>query len=221
LRGLPGIGVYTSAAIAAIACEDKAAAVDTNVERVIARFHRIERPRRADLERLVAGMMSGVSPADLTQAMMDLGATICRPRAPHCGACPLRDSCAARVSGRPEAFPAPRERKARPHRHGIAWWIERDGRLWLVRRPAKGLLGGMAGLPGSEWSEAGVAPADTLAAVRHVFTHFSLDLHVVERLEPVGEGWWQPLSTLAVAGLPTLYAKAAEEMLKRRRLRAA
>jgi A/G-specific adenine glycosylase len=210
LRRLPGVGAYTSAAIAAIAFGERAAAIDTNVERVMARLHAIERPRRPELERLVAEAMRGVGPGDLTQAMMDLGALICRPRAPLCGQCPLRDSCAARASGNPEAFPAARQRKARPHRHGVAWWIERDGCVWLVRRPAKGLLGGMAGLPGNDWSEQGMPPAaDALATIRHVFTHFSLDLRIVPRAEPVGEGWWHPVDTLDEAGLPTLYRRAA------------
>jgi A/G-specific adenine glycosylase len=213
LRDLPGIGAYTAAAIAAIAFGERAAAVDTNVERVIARLHGLERPRRPDVERLIAEMMSGVGAGDLVQAMMDLGATVCRPKRPACDACPLRDCCGARASGDPEAFPAPRERKARPHRHGVAWWIERDGCLWLVRRPARGLLGGMAALPGGEWSEQGSESADTLVTVRHLFTHFSLDLHVARRSSPIGDGWWQPLDGIDDAGLPTLYRRAAAAVL--------
>jgi A/G-specific adenine glycosylase len=144
---------------------------------------------------------------------MDLGATVCRPKAALCGRCPLSGECAARASGNPEAFPARRERKPRPHRHGIAYWIERDGHVWLVRRAATGLLGGMAALPGDEWSEQAARPPDTIASVRHVFTHFSLDLHVVPRLEPVGEGWWQSVARLGEAGLPTLYCRAADAAL--------
>jgi A/G-specific adenine glycosylase len=220
LRELPGIGAYTSAAIAAIAFGERAAAVDTNVERVIARLHGLATPGRARIEQAVLGMMETANPGDLVQAMMDLGATVCRRKAPQCGRCPLRDVCAARAAGDPEAFPERRERKARPHRHGRAWWIERNGCVWLVRRPASGLLGGMAALPGPEWDEA-AGPAGPLASVRHIFTHFSLDLHIVSRTEPIGEGWWQPLDSLAGAGLPTLYRKAADEVLGRRRSLAA
>jgi A/G-specific adenine glycosylase len=216
LRALPGIGAYTAAAIAAIAFGEKAPAVDTNVERVVARLHVLERPVRGEIERLVAGMMAEVSPGDIVQALMDLGATICRPKAPLCGECPVAAQCAARASGAAEAFPSRRERKPRPHRHGLAWWIERDGHVWLIRRPAKGLLGGMTALPGSEWDEALVPPRDALAVVRHVFTHFSLDLHVVARAEPAGEGWWQPLSGLSASGLPTLYLKAVNGVLERK-----
>jgi A/G-specific adenine glycosylase len=209
---LPGVGAYTSAAIAAIAFGERAPAVDTNVERVLARLNALERPARGEIERLLGAMMAGVHPGDLVQAMMDLGATICRPKAPLCGQCPLRQACAARATADPQAYPKRRERKARPHRHGIAWWIERDGHVWLVRRPAKGLLGGMAALPGSEWTET-PASGDNLATVRHVFTHFSLDLHLVARSQPVGEGWWQPLTSLDEAGMPTLYRRAVEAAL--------
>jgi A/G-specific adenine glycosylase len=215
LRQLPGIGVYTSAAIAAIAFGEKAAAVDTNVERVIARLNALKQPARAEVEGLVLAMMPGDRPGDFVQAMMDLGATVCRVKTPRCGECPLREHCNAYASGTPETFPERRRRAERPHRHGVAYWIERNGSVWLVRRPAKGLLGGMAALPGDEWSGAEAAPG-TIGTVRHVFTHFSLDLAIVPRCEPVGEGWWQPLDRLSEAGLPTLYRRAAEVVLASR-----
>jgi len=215
LRRLSGIGAYTSAAIAAIAFGEKAAAVDTNVERVMARLNALRQPARAEVERLVLAMMPEDRPGDFVQAMMDLGAAVCRPRNPRCGECPLRAHCAAYASGTPEAFPERRRRAERPHRHGTAYWIERDGHVWLVRRPAKGLLGGMAALPGGEWSDPSPAP-EAIATVRHVFTHFSLDLAVVPRSEPLGEGWWQPLDRLSEAGLPSLYRRAAELVLASR-----
>jgi A/G-specific adenine glycosylase len=220
LRGLPGIGAYTSAAIAAIVFGEKAAAVDTNVERVMARVHGLAEPSRSAIEGKLLEMMEGQRPGDVVQALMDLGAGVCRPRQPRCGACPLQADCAAYASGDPEAIPMRRQRKARPHRHGVAWWIERGGHVWLIRRPANGLLGGMAALPGSEWSEAPPA-ADPLASVRHVFTHFSLDLGIELRSEPVGEGWWQSIESLSEAGLPTLYRKAADRLLSGRRALAA
>jgi A/G-specific adenine glycosylase len=214
LRELPGIGAYAAARLAAIAFGENAPAVDTNVERVIARLKGFERPVRAEIEQQVLEMMADARPGDLVQALMDLGATICRPKQPRCHACPLARDCAARASGEPEAFPARRERKARPHRYGVAWWIERDGRVWLVRRPAKGLLGGMAALPGSEWNDSPPDPRKGLGTVRHVFTHFSLDLSVEAQAEPVGEGWWHPVDRLADAGLPTLYLKAVQDVLR-------
>jgi A/G-specific adenine glycosylase len=208
LKQLPGIGAYTSAAIAAIAFGERAAAVDTNVARVIARLHGLQLPARSELERLFLELLPDRR-GDFVQAMMDLGATICRPRNPQCGECPLRSECAALASGRPEAFPQRQARKARPHKHGVAYWIERDGQVWLVRRPASGLLGGMAALPGPDWG-AKQPHLNRIGIVRHVFTHFSLDLQIVLCAEPLGEGWWHPLDRLAEAGLPTLYRKAAE-----------
>jgi len=217
LQELPGIGAYTAAAIAAIAFGEPAAAVDTNIARVMARLHALKCPTRPEIDQLALGMMPADRPGDFVQAMMDLGATICRPKNPRCSACPLSPHCVAFASGEPEIFPQPRQRAARPHKHGIAYWIERGGSVWLVRRPAKGLLGGMAALPGTEWVEAPPDPINTIGTVRHVFTHFSLDLHVVPRSEPDGEGWWQPLGGLGEAGLPTLYRRVAELVLAARR----
>lgn len=209
LRQLSGVGRYTSAAIAAIAFGEKAAAVDTNVERVIARLHGISRPRRSIIENHVLAMMPAERPGDFVQAMMDLGATVCRPKNPRCFACPLADECAALASGSPEQFPEPRNRRARPHRHGTAYLITSADRLWLVRRPSPGLLGGMAALPGGEWNDTGPEPG-VIASIRHEFTHFSLDLHIVPRREPHGEGWWHAIDQLDDAGLPTLYRKAID-----------
>jgi len=218
LRNLPGLGAYTAAAIAAIAFGERAVVIDTNVARVVARYHGVEQAldeSRDEIRKLTDAMTPAGRPGDFAQAMMDLGATICRPKQPDCPRCPLADGCQAFASGTPEAFPAPKAKRVRPHRHGIAWWIERDGTVWLTRRTAKGMLGGMAALPGLEWSEAPpTVPA--IATVSHGFTHFTLDLHITHRAEPVGEGWWQPIDQLAQAGLPTLYVKAANAILARR-----
>jgi len=218
LRNLPGLGAYTAAAIAAIAFGERAVVIDTNVARVVARYHGVEQTldeSRDEIRKLTDAMTPKDRPGDFAQAMMDLGATICRPKQPDCPNCPLSADCQAHGSGTPEAYPAPKRRRERPHRHGLAWWIERDGAVWLVRRPAKGMLGGMAALPGAEWGdEAPVVPA--IATVSHGFTHFTLDLHVATSADPVGDGWWHPIDRLAEAGLPTLYTKAAEAMLARK-----
>ena len=218
LRKLPGLGAYTAAAIAAIAFGRRAVVIDTNVERVVARLFSIARPvaeAKAEIRALVERITPKERAGDFAQAMMDLGATICRSKAPRCGECPLRPDCTAFASGTPEAYPVPKAKRDRPHRFGTAWWIERDGALWLVRRPDKGLLGGMAALPGGEWSDA--APMEpVLATVAHGFTHFTLDLAIVARGEPVGEGWWQPLDTISEAGLPTLFRRAIEAVLAQR-----
>jgi len=210
LRALPGVGAYTAAAIAAIAFGEPAAAVDTNVRRVIARLAALPDPTSAEIEQRVLQMIPPGRAGDLTQAMMDLGATICRPKAPLCGSCPLQQECAAFRSGTPDAFPRPKQKRQRRHRYGIAYWTQRDGHLWLVRRPAKGLLGGMTALPGPEWTDRPCHGPNAIASVRHVFTHFSLDLHIVATAEPVGGGRWHPVDRLEEAGLPTLYRRACE-----------
>ena len=218
LRKLPGIGDYTAAAIAAIAFGRDAAAIDTNVARVVARLQGLKEPTKADTRKVVEAMIPPGHAGDFAQAMMDLGATICRPTKPDCPVCPLRRDCVAFASGIPEAFPAAKARHARPVRHGIALWIERDGAVWLVRRSSDGLLGGMAALPGSAWTDQPPPlPAPPLAHLRHVFTHFALELAVVEASQADGDGWWHPIGRLDEAGLPTLYRRAAELVVARSR----
>ncbi|MGC4251699.1 MAG: A/G-specific adenine glycosylase [Sphingobium sp.] len=231
LRALPGVGAYTAAAVAAIAFRRRAVVVDANVERVVARLFAIATPlpaARAEIRAAAESITPDARAGDFAQAMMDLGATICTPRNPACGICPLREDCAAFRTADPAAFPVKAAKKARPHRLGHAWWIERaDGRIWLVRRPDKGMLGGMRALPSSDWSAPPPPATPPLDArwsaladpVTHVFTHFSLDLMVhVARVEgdclPPGEGEWWPLDRLDEAGLPTLFRRAADAAMK-------
>lgn len=210
LRQLPGIGAYTAAAIAAIAFGQDTAPIDTNVERVVARLNGLT--DKAAIRAAAATRVPAGRAGDFAQAMMDLGAAICRPKAPLCHSCPLAEDCRAFTLGTPEAFPSARIRKPRPQRHGIAWWIERDGCIWLVRRPARGMLGGMPALPGPDWQDEPIS-GPAIARVRHVFTHFALELAIIPVSEACGEGWWQPLARLGQAGLPTLYRRAAEAVL--------
>jgi A/G-specific adenine glycosylase len=124
------------------------------------------------------------------------------------------------ASGEPDAFPERPQRATRPHKSGVAYWIEHAGSVWLVRRPVNGVLGGMAALPGTEWKAAEPELVNAIGIVRHVFTHFSLNLAIVRRAESEGEGWWHPLDRIGEAGLPTLYRKAADVALAGDRLAA-
>lgn len=218
LRALPGIGDYTAASVAAIAFGRPAVVIDANVERVVARHRLIETPlplaKRA-IRAALAPLVPAGRPGDFAQALMDLGATICTPRAPACAICPLADDCRSR--GRPdiERLPVKPAKRGKPHRHGVAWWIEEAGRVWLVRRPAKGMLGGMRALPGDDWSDTPSAESG-IARVDHGFTHFDLTLTLVRREASfaAAEGEWWPISELDAAGLPTLYRKLTNKMLE-------
>ncbi len=221
LLTLPGIGRYTAAAIAAIAFGRRSVVVDANIERVVARLFAVGEPLPGARARLYA-LMDGITPqercGDFAQAMMDLGATICTPRSPRCLFCPLGPSCAARAEGQPEAFPVKAAKAARPHKNGFAYWLEHEDHVLLVRRPARGLLGGMLALPTGPWVKEAAAgegaPADArwsdAGSIDHVFTHFALTLRVLRaEAERRGEGIWWPLDRIEEAGLPTLFAKAA------------
>ncbi len=189
LLGLPGIGPYTAAAIAAIAYDEPAVVVDGNVERVVARLHRVETPLPAAkpaLTALAAQLTPKDRPGDHAQAMMDLGATICTPRNPACAICPLISFCEARAAGVQADLPRKSPKPDKPTRLGIAYLARRADGAWLLeRRPDRGLLGGMLGWPGSTWADAPL-PAPPLNAawreaegdVRHTFTHFHLRLTV-------------------------------------------
>jgi A/G-specific adenine glycosylase len=219
-RALPGIGPYTAAAIASIALDQPANVVDGNVERVMSRLYAVETPlpeAKPELRDLAARYITAERPGDWAQALMDLGATICTPTSPKCLLCPLRESCAAYAKGAPETYPRKTPKANRPHRHGAAFVLTRADEVLLQRRPDKGLLGGMLGLPTTEWraekwsaDEALTqAPATTKwkshGEVRHVFTHFALTLNVFSAEGESNDGIW---IKRAEAALPTVFRKA-------------
>ena len=224
LRALPGVGDYTAAAIAAIAFDRPANVVDGNVERVMARLYAVETPlpaAKSELKRLAADLVAADRPGDWAQALMDLGSGVCRPKSPLCDVCPLTMDCAARAGGAPQTYPRRAAKAARPHRHGVAYRMVRGGKVALVRRAPRGLLGGMLALPTTDWRAASFTNAEAVAAapvraewvdkgsVEHVFTHFSLTLRVFEATaESIDRAWiWAPL-TEAAAATPSVFAKA-------------
>jgi A/G-specific adenine glycosylase len=229
LLKLPGIGRYTAAAVAAIAFGRRAVVVDGNVERVVARLFAVREPlpaARARLYELTDSITPEASCGDFAQAMMDLGATVCTPRSPACGICPLAGECRARMEGQPERYPVKLRKAAKPKRQGFAYWLQHEDHVLLVRRPAKGLLGGTLALPSGSWSAVPLAgegaPAaanwNEAGAVEHVFTHFALSLRLLCAEAPSREeGIWWPVDRIAEAGLPTVFAKAAARAVGWRR----
>jgi A/G-specific adenine glycosylase len=231
LRALPGIGDYTAAAIAAIAFGRREAAVDGNVERVVARVFAVRESMPAAKPRLRAlarDLVPDRRAGDFAQAMMDLGATICTPRKPRCVLCPWRDSCAARAGGFAADLPARAEKPERPLRRGIVFWLTRgDGAVLLRRRPESGLLGGMIEAPSTPWREAAWDDSEVLAhapvvadwtplpgIVRHGFTHFPLELTIWAGTTdaPPGGIWARP-EQFKDHAFPTLTKKIARHAL--------
>ena len=222
LLTLPGIGDYTASAIAAIAYDEAVVVMDGNVERVSARLLALKTPLpaakstiRAFLEPIVPASRAG----DFAQAMMDLGATLCTPRSPSCIICPIAAHCIAR-GNEPAQFPFKLAKPIKPNRKGAAFVALRgDGAMWLQRRPNKGLLGGMAQVPTTNWNarfdgETGIEAAPFSGVwvykgeIAHVFTHFTLQLKIYAATIPsaTGDGWWSTDTT--IEALPSVMLKA-------------
>ena len=222
LRALPGVGPYTAAAIAAIAFDKPAAVVDGNVKRVLARLGGLRSVPSAtgELRRLALDMTPGARAGDYAQGVMDLGATVCRPRVPRCDKCPWMSRCVACATGHPESFAVRVPPRRGPERQGIAFVaIREDGAVLLERRPSSGLLGGTLGWPGSPWSESGAAPAPPCQAiwktlegrVHHRFSHFDLKIEVMKADVPLGcspdRGFFVDRSSFSSAKLPSVMRK--------------
>ncbi|MEJ6391107.1 A/G-specific adenine glycosylase [Gymnodinialimonas ulvae] len=223
LLTLPGIGPYTAAAIASIAFNRPAPVMDGNIERVMSRLFCVETPlpkSKPVLKVHATRLTPTHRPGDHAQALMDLGATICTPKSPACGICPLMGACTARKAGIAADLPRKMPKKPKPTRFGYVYLARRaDGALLLETRPGKGLLGGMLALPTSDWSDA-PTPAPPIDAdwhdpnleVRHTFTHFHLRLAL--RLADLPQdaaperGTFAPMDKFAPSTLPTVFRKA-------------
>lgn len=234
LIGLPGIGRYTAAAVAAIAFNRPAAVMDGNIERVTTRLNAVETPlpdSKPVLYNHVVAMTPSNRPGDFAQAMMDLGATVCTPGRPKCMICPLVTFCQGHSFA--ETLPRKRPKKKKPTRRGVVFWIERkDGAVLIRRRPEKGLLGGMMEFPSTPWTEnavsedvgpaqAGLHELDGIVRkngeIRHTFTHFHLTLtvcHVMPKSAVTpSDCEWCPLDKLGERALPTVMQKVAKTAL--------
>lgn len=232
LRTLPGVGDYTAAAIAAIAFDRPAVVVDGNIERVVSRLFTIDTPlpgAKPEIKKRTSEIWPKKRSGDFAQSLMDLGAGVCRPKAPMCLLCPISSACKASVQGKAESYPKKAPKKPKPDRNGVAFALmNAKGEMLFERRPEKGLLGGMLGLPGTPWvgakdGDAGNdfahAPADAqwrkTGAIEHVFTHFRLTLDVYVARAPKGfrrkaeQEWIAPDE----AKLPTVMKKAVAEVL--------
>jgi A/G-specific adenine glycosylase len=223
LLTLPGIGPYTAAAVAAIAFDQPAPVMDGNIERVMARLFAVAAPlpgAKPALKAHATRLTPARRPGDHAQALMDLGATICTPRSPACGICPLMAACAARAQGIAADLPRRAPKKVKPTRFGYVYVARRaDGALLLETRPETGLLGGMLAFPTSEWSDApSDAPPfeadwrDSGVEVRHTFTHFHLRLTLRQTQAPMDSvphrGEFVPKALFKPSSLPTLMRKA-------------
>jgi A/G-specific adenine glycosylase len=213
LLTLPGIGPYTAAAIAAICAGEATNVVDGNVERVISRLFTVQTPLpkgRKILRNLAGTLVRPERAGDYPQALMDLGATVCRPKNPDCEACPVNALCKAKAEREPTRYPLKIRKTPIPTRYGHIYVSVRGDKVWLTRRAETGLLGGTLGFPTSDWADVlpDTATADWKAApaIRHTFSHFHLELSVWIGEEPRGEGDWHPHAT--TAQMPSLMQKA-------------
>ncbi|MGL4489466.1 MAG: A/G-specific adenine glycosylase [Rhizobiaceae bacterium] len=243
---LTGVGRYTAAAIASIAFDEAEPVVDGNVERVFTRVFAIQTPLPAAKPEIYAHVSTQLArdrPGDFAQACMDLGATICSPKRPKCMVCPLRDDCAAMRLGDPELFPVKLPQALKPKRFGAAFVaVNTDGAVLLNKRSDKGLLAGMTGVPTSGWDARTDGVRDISAApfeadwqecgsIRHVFTHFELELFVFKtsaapaaarRPDLVSSAaaalpghWWSKAEDLGSEALPTVMKKVIEAAIPR------
>ena len=240
LRELPGVGRYTAGAIASIAFDHPAPIVDGNVARVFARLLGLREPiessaMKARLWEEASLLADGPSPGDLNQALMELGARVCVPRAPRCDQCPVSRFCDAHAAGDAESLPVRAPKRAPKQVHAVAALVLRRGKALAVQRPAKGLLGGLWELPGGEIAARERGPAVLARVLRertgldiattsragrfdYAFTHRKMRI-TVYRCEAAGgrvrlDGWdrhrWIAPETFAKLPLGTVSKRALE-----------
>lgn len=232
IRALPGIGAYTAGAIASICFEQPTPAVDGNVLRVVSRLLATDAPvTEAKVRRDVTERLAAVYPVghcgDFTQALMELGATVCAPNgAPHCEACPMRDLCRANALGTQKSFPVKAEKKLRRTERRTVFILRCGDKTAVAVRPSRGLLAGLFQLPdvageltaqealeqAAAW---GVRPTGIERVVRrtHIFTHVQWELTgcYLHCAETARFSWYTDAELREQIGLPTAYRQFLEE----------
>jgi A/G-specific adenine glycosylase len=233
LLTLPGVGPYTAAAIAAIAYDQATLPVDGNVVRVFSRIFSLKTPLPAlknEVQILAKTMTPSYRSGDFAQSLMDLGATVCRPRNPACEVCPLQGVCKGYHQGVAARLPFPAVKEIKPRRYGVAFWVEdEEKKILLEKRPDKGLLAGLIGLPTTVWKDTpwdlksegtfmdappGVERWEAIPIViRHTFTHFHLELRVMKGKSDVPQkGLWSSLDNIKSHALPTVMKKVIRQV---------
>jgi A/G-specific adenine glycosylase len=220
MLALPGIGRSTAGAILAQAFGARHAILEGNARRVFARHAGIKgwpgEPRvAAKLWRIADAHLPQKQLADYTQAVMDLGATVCTVREPACASCPVAINCVARTRDAVARLPSPRPRRVRPQRIAQLLLIENArGELLLERRPEKGIWGGLWCPPVVDGSKAGAKVLERLPVIHHAFTHYDLELRPV-RVRLNGSrhtGDWVKLRALSRYGMPAPVRKLLERL---------
>lgn len=186
LIGYPGIGEYTSKAISSICFNEPVVPVDGNVIRVFSRVFNIHTPLPAlkkDIIEKTEQIGSGERPGDFAQALMDLGSAICKPKNPKCDECPLSSLCEGYQQNTHHALPMRLAKPKKPVRYGTAYIIQNNDQIVIEKRPEKGLLANLWGIPTSQWIQSDTqqkcAPETRpKKRVKHVFTHFTLYLNI-------------------------------------------
>lgn len=230
LKKLPGVGDYTAASVASIAFDYPVVPIDGNIKRVFARLFAITAPepllKQKVYEYTLRVAEEGRS-GDFAQGLMDLGAMICRPLNPNCTECPLKATCQAYSQKKTNEFPVLKEKSEKPSRYGVAYILLHQGKILLEKRPLKGLLGGMMGVPTTPWegesfdkkdlfkSEMDLKWHEVNKPVKHTFTHFHLYLTVkVGVSQKLYEGNWVLLDNLQSVALPTVMKKVIKQIPK-------
>ncbi|MBW3569903.1 MAG: A/G-specific adenine glycosylase [Gemmatimonadetes bacterium] len=233
-RALPGVGRYTAGAVMSIAFGREEPVVDGNVRRVFARWTDDPAPAEDALWPMAAALVPGERPGDVNQAVMELGATVCTPRSPRCGECPVRGLCAAYAAGTQNERPAPKKARPLPHEDTAVPVIHRGGEVLLVRRPVRARLGGMWGFPqairhpgesasaaaeraAAEGLDLAVRAGAPVASVDHTFTHVRATYHAVRctvvwgepRAVRYDEVAWVPWERIGGYALPVAQKRIA------------